>query len=686
MKRIVQLTTYPLKAPRHGGQLRCAAIRACYRDLGFEVETIAVLHGTDYPATDHERNDIVLRADSPFFDPAFPRLTDLQRGRFLVSDAQVWARFRALLDRLRPDAIQLEQPWLYPAVRRWLQERAFDAQARPRLIYSSQNIEWKLKRDECTPDAADAQAYQREIANIEALEREVVRAADMVVACTDEELAELRAMAGAGDSDASRRVYVTAHNAIAPFVADAERVTATRRRLGLGRYALFVGSAHPPNADGFWRMLAPSLALLRPDERIVVAGGVAHFLRSHPVYRAWPGINEPRLAVLGEIERADLDALLGGAAMVLLPITTGGGSNLKTAEAIHSGRPVLATPHALRGYGDAAHWPTITVAETPEAFRRVLRTLLDREAPPLPADYAQIRAEVTWGRSLAPLAVAVDGVLESRTSSIEWAPTGAAPTLHFEATLAAIQSAVQRSGGIDYEALLERHYTKLIRRGDTVVDIGAHTGRHLAKFLECVGRKGRVFGFEPLPFAYTILQRNFRGDNVVLENVALTNTTGRVEFVHAQGAPEESGLRERVYNRPEAVTPIRIEVIAEKLDRYADVLAGLRFVKIDVEGAEMNVLHGATAVLEHYRPIVSVEYGRPAYGAYGHDTFTLFDFAEQHGFVMYDIFANRLGRKEWALACDSVYWDYFMVPTEGEAAFARCVPPVDPRTFAHADR
>ncbi|MFI4970395.1 MAG: FkbM family methyltransferase [Lysobacterales bacterium] len=677
MTRLVQLTTYPLKTPRHGGQLRCAAIRACYRNLGIDVDTIAVLHGTDYPAADHERNDIVLRADSPFFDPLFPRLTDLQRGRFLVTDAQVWQRFRALLDRLQPDAIQLEQPWLYPAVRRWFAERSFTEQARPRLIYSSQNIEWKLKRDERFADASRAGAYAREVEKVLALEREVVHAADLVIACTDEELAELRAMAG--DGEASRRVYVTAHNAIAPFTIDDARVAAMKRRLGLDRFALFVGSAHPPNADGFWDMLAPSLAFLRPDETIVVAGGVGHLLRSHKIYRAWPGINEPRLAVLGEIERADLDALLGGAAAILLPITTGGGSNLKTAEAIYSGRPVLATPHALRGYGDTVRWPTITLADTSDAFRRVLRGILDRAAPTLRANYTQIRAEVTWERTLAPLAVAISTLLEPPASSPEPALGDVAPT-HFEVTLAAIQEAVQGSGGIDYEALLERHYTKLIRCGDTVVDIGAHTGRHLAKFIECVGRGGRVFGFEPLPFAYAILQRNFRGDNVVLENVALTDTTGHVEFVHAQGAPEESGLRERVYNRPEAVTPVRIEVRAEKLDHYAGVLAGLRFVKIDVEGAEMNVLRGATAVLERYRPIVSVEYGRPAYGAYGHDTFTLFDFAEQHGFAMYDIFANRLGREEWALACDSVYWDYFMVPLEKEAGFVRDVPPTGPTT------
>jgi hypothetical protein len=147
--------------------------------------------------------------------------------------------------------------------------------------------------------------------------------------------------------------------------------------------------------------------------------------------------------------------------------------------------------------------------------------------------------------------------------------------------------------------------------------------------------------------------------------------------VFADGAPEESGLRERVYNHPEAVTPTRIEVVAETLDQHVASLRGLRFIKIDVEGAEMNVLCGATDVLARYRPVVSVEYGRPAYSVYGHGTFALFDFAEQHGYAMYDIFAHRLSREDWAIACDSVYWDYFMVPVEAQAAFARDVPPIE---------
>ena len=407
MKRIVQLTPYPLKSPRHGGQLRCAAIRQCYRELGLEVETVAVMHEDSYRG-EREQHDLSLPANHAGWNAAFARFADLQAGDVLAGDERAYPSFAARLTQLRPDAIQLEQPWLYPGLRRWLDERARDGQSRPLLVYSSQNIEWKLKRDEMRADFAHRDACMREVERVEVLERAVLAAADLVVACTTEEMTELRSMSRADDG---RRAWATAHNAIAPFQADPARVAALRQQLGLERFPLFVGSAHPPNVDGFWQMLSPSLAFLRPDEKVVIAGGVGHMLRQHPGYAAWSGINEPRLATLGELEREDLVALLGGAAVILLPITTGGGSNLKTAEAIYSGKPVLATPHALRGYGDSARWPTVTVAATAEAYRQSLRAMLDRDTPDAPANHLLIREQVTWQRTLAPLAEAIRSLL-----------------------------------------------------------------------------------------------------------------------------------------------------------------------------------------------------------------------------------------------------------------------------------
>jgi FkbM family methyltransferase len=239
-----------------------------------------------------------------------------------------------------------------------------------------------------------------------------------------------------------------------------------------------------------------------------------------------------------------------------------------------------------------------------------------------------------------------------------------------------IRAAQQAGRSFDFESMLERHYRRFLRAGDTVIDIGAHTGRHLANFIECVGPSGHVIAFEPLPFAFQKLSSRFAGPTVVLKNVALTDSEGTVSFVHAQGTPEESGLRKRVYNNPEAAKPVTIEVTAEKLDRYVDAAAGLKYIKIDVEGGELSVLSGATRILEVHRPWVSVEYGHPGYSVYGHTLYTLFDFAQARDYAMFDIFGHRLGRTEWPMSCDAICWDFFMVPIEKVPLFETSVQPV----------
>ncbi len=231
---------------------------------------------------------------------------------------------------------------------------------------------------------------------------------------------------------------------------------------------------------------------------------------------------------------------------------------------------------------------------------------------------------------------------------------------------------------IDYEKLLESHYKKWLRPGDVVVDIGAHSGRHLRHFLTSVADTGRVFGFEPLPDQYASLAKQFDVHNAKLHNMALSNCSGTAEFTYAEGSPQESGLRQRIYNDPDSARPRTIIVAVESLDAFADQLEGLSFIKIDIEGAEIDCLQGAQAVLDKYRPLISVEYGMQGYSVYGNTKWTLFEFCHAHDYVLYDMFLNRLAsRQAWGAAVDSIYWDYFMVPREKEDVFLSRLCPHD---------
>jgi FkbM family methyltransferase len=222
----------------------------------------------------------------------------------------------------------------------------------------------------------------------------------------------------------------------------------------------------------------------------------------------------------------------------------------------------------------------------------------------------------------------------------------------------------------DYETLLERRYRQWVRPGDTAVDVGAHRGRHLGALLECVGPTGKVLAFEPLPEQFGHLKETFSAPNAILHNCALSCAVGTSSFVHAQGSPEESGLRERIYNAPAQVVPKVICVEVDTLDSHIDDLLDLTFIKVDIEGGEIDCLKGAVNTLSRFRPVVSVEYGFPSYSVYGNVGSTLYDLATSQGYVLYDIFLNSLAdRAVWDAAVDSIYYDYFMVPTELEAEF-----------------
>lgn len=83
---------------------------------------------------------------------------------------------------------------------------------------------------------------------------------------------------------------------------------------------------------------------------------------------------------------------------------------------------------------------------------------------------------------------------------------------------------------LDFESILRTQYQKWIRPGDTVFDVGAHTGKHLQSFIELVGPSGTVVAFEPIPFAHYHINTTYGASNVTVHNVALSEETGKAAF------------------------------------------------------------------------------------------------------------------------------------------------------------
>jgi FkbM family methyltransferase len=144
------------------------------------------------------------------------------------------------------------------------------------------------------------------------------------------------------------------------------------------------------------------------------------------------------------------------------------------------------------------------------------------------------------------------------------------------------------------------------------IDVGAHEGDVLSEMVR-LAPAGRHVAYEPLPAMARALSARF--PDVDVREAALSDSAGRTSFVHVLSNPAYSGLRERDYPGRE-----RLETITVRTERLDDTLPegfAPAFIKVDVEGAEMQVFDGARETIARHRPTIFFEHGSGAADHYG---------------------------------------------------------------------
>lgn len=361
--KILQLTNYPTAKPQHGGQIRCTHIAAELRKAGHIVSSVAVYVGRDYaPGTS---DDIAFGPESSFWRDDLVVLSDYLTGLYAAGDPDAFAALKRVTSKFEPDVIISEQPWLMAAAKKLM-----DGQTSIRLVYSSQNVEFRLKRSVLEKSVIGKHEQDRLIADIESIEHEAAACADLVIACTDSDAAYYR------DNVAGCDAIVVAGNGVEPFSCKPGRIEAWRHFL-YHPFPVFVSSAHPPNASGFWDMMAPGLTFLRPAERMLIVGGVSDIITQMNGFNEYQSVNRSRMEIMGRMEKHELQAVVSAAHVVLLPIVDGEGSNLKTAEALESGCTIVGTTKAFRGFEIATLLPHVHITDDSVTFRKTVRKVLD---------------------------------------------------------------------------------------------------------------------------------------------------------------------------------------------------------------------------------------------------------------------------------------------------------------------
>jgi FkbM family methyltransferase len=154
---------------------------------------------------------------------------------------------------------------------------------------------------------------------------------------------------------------------------------------------------------------------------------------------------------------------------------------------------------------------------------------------------------------------------------------------------------------------------RILREDDNCVDVGCNQGQILAPIIQLAPR-GRHFVFEALPDLAAALVSRF--PHVTVSAVAISDQNGVTSYRHVVNDPGYSGMRERRYDRPDPVIEM-ITVPMKRLDDCLPVGLPIRFIKIDVEGAELQVLRGALRTILAARPFVYFEHGRGGADYYG---------------------------------------------------------------------
>jgi len=175
-----------------------------------------------------------------------------------------------------------------------------------------------------------------------------------------------------------------------------------------------------------------------------------------------------------------------------------------------------------------------------------------------------------------------------------------------------------------------------VRKGDVVLDIGANYGWYTTLCSKLCGSKGEVHAFEPVPSTLDELRFNFRmnqaDNNVVINDFALGNEEKNDQIFLFDGLPHSHASLSDLGRSDGHSFSIQVTT----LDNYAEKCLQdkqIRFIKLDVEGAELNVLEGAKQFFATQKNLwLLFEINMETSKAFGYDLHMLFSALESNGF------------------------------------------------------
>jgi len=212
-----------------------------------------------------------------------------------------------------------------------------------------------------------------------------------------------------------------------------------------------------------------------------------------------------------------------------------------------------------------------------------------------------------------------------------------------------------------YDLEMQLFLSDLIKRGDTVIDVGANRGMFALAASRLLGDLGKVICFEPNPGCLRLLNQEIVSNdikNIVVHPVGLGEREEELALSVPFISSGEGTFGTSQYGE-EATYKIKAKIMK------GDDLLGEQnpcLIKIDVEGFECNVIAGLTKTINRHHPIIVTEVVPELLGACGFSVADLVRLMQRNGYEGYKLsLTTKSGRYTWGVAplstADSSHYD-----------------------------
>lgn len=389
MKSVIFLTTFPVNSAFHGGQIRSRNLINAYKKAGINVITIAYYNPSHYSKGETSENDVIVDPKSRIgYENYFS--DDYYSGQYSIKDNKLISKINEILRLNNIDIIHLELPWLLP-----LAEYIKGKNKTTKIIFGSENIENKLKKSIFNQYNLKGQDYLELLEKIKILEIKAAETCDLLICVTEKDISWFK------ENSKCRTRFLLVPNAVEEFdiLEDTTKLKGLNEKLDSKDWCTFIASAHPPNLLGYEECVGDFISFIPPTSKLLIVGSVCDLISDYFDRSEYKNIDTGRYYFAGKVSTDLLHLYINGSKTIILPITKGEGSNLKTAEALYSRKKIVGTTLSFRGYEKYMNLPNVSIADNKKDFRNaILKSYLEPDVV-LTLEQNNLINEVTWKNS-----------------------------------------------------------------------------------------------------------------------------------------------------------------------------------------------------------------------------------------------------------------------------------------------